>query len=195
MSNSGSGQVSVSAIESPQPWLSIDAVSVDDDGLGRYRIRVDRVDLPPGLFEGEVIARSAANDLTIRVLAAVADETEADLGTIYLVIFDPETEETVASGFLDGGDNGYRFEAPDIPPGDYQIFAGTDIDNDQTICDAGEACGVYLTVEQPLTLTVDQDVNNIEFPIEYLLSLPGQAAMSDTVARPLQPLELKELKP
>lgn len=195
MSNSGSGEVSISAVESPQPWISINAVSVDENGLGRYSISVDRLDLAPGIFEGEVIARSSANDLSIRVLAAVADETEADLGTVYLVIFDPETEETVASGFLDISDNGYRFEAPEIPPGDYQIFAGTDIDNDQTICDAGEACGVYLTVEQPLTVTVDGDLSNIEFPIEYLLSLPGSAANSANALVPVNALKLKELKP
>ena len=75
-------------------------------------------------------------------------------------------------------DDGYRFELPPAPAGEYQIFAGTDLDNDLLICDAGEACGAYLTIDQPITLSIDTDINDIEFPIEYLIALPGAASTS-----------------
>ncbi len=51
-------------------------------------------------------------------------------------------------------------------------MAGTDADNDLFICDAGEACGAWLTVDQPIRIKLDNDVTNVDFPVEYLVSLP-----------------------
>ena len=51
-------------------------------------------------------------------------------------------------------------------------MAGTDADNDFYICDAGEACGAWLTVDQPIRISLDSDVTNLDFPVEYLVSLP-----------------------
>ena len=63
-----------------------------------------------------------------------------------------------------------------MPPGRYQIIAGTDADNDLFICDPGEACGAWLTTDRPLVLEPDADLSDIDFPIEYLVSLPSATA-------------------
>jgi hypothetical protein len=112
---------------------------------------------------------------------AVADASDVDLGTLYIVIYDPEIDETVAAGFINRTAAGYRYRASDIPEGSYQVFAGTDLDNDQLICDSGEACGAYLTIDQPLTITVDGDRDGLDFPVEYLIALPGSASQAHNV--------------
>lgn len=176
LNNSGGGEVRIAGIVAEQPWLSVEAATVDDNGLGRYRVSVARDNLDPGLYEGEVQVASTANALTIRVLMAVADGSEGELGVIYVVLYDPVADESIAGQVLLDGEDGYRFSIPDIPAGEYQLYAGTDLDNDDLICDAGEACGAHLTIEQPLTFTVDGDRSDFEFPIEYLLALPDSSA-------------------
>ncbi len=41
----------------------------------------------------------------------------------------------------------YQFARPNLPEGDYEIWAGTDNDNDFFICDDGETCGAYQTMD------------------------------------------------
>ena len=44
------------------------------------------------------------------------------------------------------------------------------------ICDRGEACGAWLTLDQPIDLDLQSDVTDIEFPIEYQVSISGNAS-------------------
>jgi serine protease len=67
----------------------------------------------------------------------------------------------------------YPFEFRDIPAGNYEIVAGTDTDNDLLICDAGESCGALLTIDQPVQLTLDENTSGLDFPVEYVFSLPS----------------------
>jgi serine protease len=174
--NRGSGELRVTGVTAGQPWLEVTQGDVDSSGLGRYRVTVSRGDLQPGVYEGEVTARSDANDIAIRVLLAVADDTAADVGTLYLLVYDPGTDDVVAQSVLRNTATGYRFTLPEVPAGSYQVYAGTDLDNDLLICDPGEACGAYITIEQPLTVEFNGDRDDISFPIEYLIALPGAAA-------------------
>ena len=84
-----------------------------------------------------------------------------------------------------------------MPPGDYQIIAGTDADNDLFVCDAGEACGAYLTLDQPSDITVDNaDLSGIDFPIGHSVGIgtfaedPGASPTAPAGHRrsPLSPL-------
>ena len=63
-------------------------------------------------------------------------------------------------------------------------MAGSDAANDLFICDAGEACGAWLTLDQPILIQLDSDRDGIDFPVEYLVSLPviqGAAAATPSV--------------
>ncbi|MFK7830099.1 MAG: S8 family serine peptidase [Congregibacter sp.] len=179
LSNSGAGELASVVLQSPDPWISIDNISVNSAGLGRYAVRVDRSSLAPGIYEGTIIARSSANSIDIRVLLSVANAEDSNLGQIYLLLFDPATDSVVSQAVAQRDGDGYRFSLPPVNPGNYQFFAGTDLDNDLLICDEGEACGSYLTIDQPLTLTLDRDRNDIDFQVEYLIALPGAASNSD----------------
>jgi hypothetical protein len=57
----------------------------------------------------------------------------------------------------------YSFSFTDVPPGSYRLFAGTDSDNDDLLCDAGEACGAYRTLDAPEVLIVEGDRSDLDF--------------------------------
>lgn len=193
LSNGGNGSVGAIAVIADQPWLSTEAVNVDESGLGRYRVTVSRDGLSPGIYEGLLLASSAAGNLNIRVLVSVADVSTTELGVIYVLVFDPQTDQVVAQTGLRGVNGAYRYEIPDVPPGRYQVFAGTDLDNDLLICDPGEACGAWLTIDDPLLIDADGDRSDVSFPIEYLIALPGSAATaSGTASMPMPLLPRKE---
>jgi len=99
-------------------------------------------------------------------------DTAQDVGVIYILLYDPLLNETVAQRTTGSNGTNYPFRFTDIPSGEYEIVAGTDADNDLFICDAGEACGAWLTVDQPIRISLDSDVTNLDFPVEYLVSLP-----------------------
>ncbi|MEM8941076.1 MAG: S8 family serine peptidase, partial [Pseudomonadota bacterium] len=176
LSNSGGGEINNVTATVDQPWLSVTYLSGLASGLGRYEVIVDRTDLEPGIYEALISVSSDANDLTIRTLLSVADASESELGQVYLLLIDPATDQVVAQTLATFEEDGYRFVLPPIPVGQYQIFAGTDLDNDLLICDAGEACGSFLTIDQPLTVDISADRDDIEFPIEYLLAIPTEAS-------------------
>lgn len=70
----------------------------------------------------------------------------------------------------------YRYSFPALPAGEYQVFAGSDADNDLFICDAGEACGAWLTIDQVGLIRLDESRTDVDFPIEYQVALPNQPA-------------------
>ncbi len=134
---------------------------------------VDRANLTPGIYTADITAQSSTNNLAVRVLVSAGSiDTAQDIGVIYILLYNPLLNETVAE--LTKGSNGtnYPFEFTKIPSGEYEIVAGTDADNDFFICDAGEACGAWLTVDQPIRIKLDSDITNLDFPVEYLVSLP-----------------------
>ncbi len=177
--NRGSGELTGVSLTADEPWLAVSAINTDATGLGTYAISVDRDALSPGVYEANLEASSSANPLIIRVFLSVTDSSEAQLGQVYLLLYDPATDEVVAQTVVERSAAGFSYRLPSAPPGDYQLFAGTDLDNDLLICDSGEACGAYLTIDQPLTITLDRDRDDIDFPIEYLIALPGAAAAEE----------------
>jgi serine protease len=171
--NDGKGDLQLLGLSVSQPWLQIAAVNVDAAGLGEYRVTVDRANLSPGIYTADISAQSSVNNLAVRVLVSVGSmDTARDVGVIYILLYDPLLDETVAQRTTGSNGTNYPFEFTSIPAGEYEIVAGTDADNDFFICDAGEACGAWLTVDQPIRIKLDSDVTNLDFPVEYLVSLP-----------------------
>jgi serine protease len=181
--NGGKGDLSLLTLSTSESWLQIRAANVDANGLGEYEVRVDRSDLPPGIYSAQINAQSSVNNLVVEVLVSAGGiDTGADLGVIYILLYDPLLEETVAQRAVLSNGLGYPFQFIDVPAGEYEIVAGTDADNDLFICDAGEACGAWLTTDQPIRITLDSDRNGLNFPVEYLVSLPNQAAEENNAA-------------
>ncbi len=172
--NQGSGDLQVGTIEPSTPWLQVDALDIDAQGLGEYRVTVERDGLAPGVYAAHIRVTSNINDLRVAVYLSVsAENTVGNVGYLYVLLVDSQSRESVAQdeGATEGGS--FAFNLVDVPAGSYELYAGTDGDNDFEICDPGEACGSYLTIDQPVLIDLQSDTGDIEFPVEYVVTLPG----------------------
>jgi serine protease len=141
----GSGPLVITAVTPSVPWLSISGG--DDNGLGAYLASVDRAGLPPGDYNGSIrvdsnLAASQSIGVNLRVGAPPAGDSGA-VGQVYVALIDPITGLAVrfTAATSQSGEQPYVFE--DLRSGRYAVVAGTDNDNDGSICDPGEACGVF----------------------------------------------------
>jgi len=172
--NGGKGDLVLESLSTSASWLQIVAVDVDNARLGEYEVTVNRANLPPGIYAADITAQSSKNNLAVRVLVTEGGEnTGADVGVIYILLYDPVLDDVVAQVSAQSNEADYPFRFSDIPAGDYQIIAGTDADNDLFICDAGEACGAWLTTDQPIQIELDSNLTDLNFPVGYLVSLPA----------------------
>ena len=159
--NTGDGDLQIEAVDSDSDWLS---AAVDDQGA-HLLVSVDRRNQPEGTLIGQVSLQSSGGSATLHVSAQVRTEVvPSDVGTVIIGLVEPNTFEIQDVIFATAG-TGYSFESlSDVPPGQYYIVAGTNRDGDDSICDAGEACGMFPVLSKPQTITVDGD-KNIDFAV------------------------------
>ena len=184
--NGGKGTLDLLELTASEPWLQVSPLDVQDNGLGVYRVAVERAGLAIGVYSAEISARSSVNTLTISVIMSVGDGGTADVGVVYILLIEQGVEEPVAQAIATANVGRYDFTFSDVPRGQYQVFAGSDADNDLLICDPGEACGSWLTVDQPIVIDLESDRENIDFPVDYQIAIPasataGQANRPDTL--------------
>ncbi|MDJ0852366.1 MAG: S8 family serine peptidase [Myxococcota bacterium] len=162
------------------PWLSVAPISVDGEGLGRYRVTVNRGLVTPGIYAGTVRFLSSENDVEVAVLmqSGTFAAGSPDAGRHFVLLLDPDTLDTMRSMELNASGGVYSFQFNDVAPGDYLLVAGSDIDNDLTICDAGEACGAFQTLDQPERITVDSSRLTLDFGTGFGVRLTGAASTS-----------------
>ena len=160
------------------PWLIVLADSVDGSGLGSYRAIVNRSSLADGLYTGTIHFTSDHNSVDVGVIMQVGDPALAqpNAGHQYVLLVDPDTDETVAALEVDPSNGDYDFDFGEGPPGDYLLIAGTDLDNDRFICDAGEACGAFPTTETLVPIRVDRDRTDVHFTTGF--AVPVGAAVA-----------------
>ncbi len=183
LTNGGEGDLMVTAANSDSGWLSASAANAESSGLGSWLINVDRSGLSAGGYLGKITFESSANTLTLSALIRIASGVTGDVGTLYVLLWDPVTDSLAAQELAEP-DQDYRFNFSEVPQGRYEIWVGTDNDNDFVICDEGEACGAWRTVESPALLDVDADLSDIELSADYLIALPviNNAALSTTIS-------------
>ena len=185
LQNGGKGDLELLSLSISEPWLAVEPLAIDSNGLGEYRVSVDRAALPPGIYAADIMAQSSVNNLSVRVLASrEIGEGETDIGVVYILLYDPLLDETVEQFVTGGSGAEHPFRFTGIPAGEYEIIAGTDTDNDLFICDAGEACGAWLTIDQPIRVRIDSDTGGLNFPVEYLVSLPTASSTAAPDAAP-----------
>jgi serine protease len=168
ISNAGEGSLTVNAVTvmplSAQNWLTVAALSVDADSLGTYRASVDRSAVNEGTYTATITFATTAGALDVPVLMQrFTATTSDDAGFHYIEVFDPGTQTSVVSGTATASNGSYDYTVSDVPFGEYLIYASSNFDNDTDICDPGEACGAYLSLDQPTLLRVDSDRTGIDF--------------------------------
>ena len=163
----GDQLLAVSQTDSNANWLTIESLAVDAEGLGTYRVRVDRSGLTPATYTATLTITSSLNQvLTVPVSLRVGVSEPGELGLIYVLLLD-EDFRTVEELPVLGSVGEYRFRFSGLEPGEYFIAAGTDNDNDGFICDPGEACGAYPTLGVADPIRVEQNHTDLNFVIGY----------------------------
>ena len=159
-------------------WLTITEKSVDSTtGLGAYTVEVDRTGLSSGTYTAAITFTSNLNTVTVPVNIQVnTTGTTPDAGHLYVLLYNSDApEEDPAMIETDARDGFYTYSFADVPQGTYEIYAGSDRDNDYYIGDAGEAFGAYQTTDQPTEIIADSDQSGLNFNIDYYITLTSAA--------------------
>ena len=174
--NGGSGSLSVTKITTDEPWLTVTASSITSNKLGTYTVSVNRSGVSAGSHTGAINLSSTENSVTIPVIMQVLDVNSQGLnaGLQYLVLvpFDASPNEEFTAIPLLPTNSIYDYVLSNVEPGLYNLYTGTDNDNDGHICDWGEACGIYLTMSAPKLISVNSDFTGLNFSTSFKAMLP-----------------------
>ena len=206
LSNQGGGDLSVTGVVNNTDWLTVTEANTNASGLGSWRISVSRQGLDEGTYRTELVFNSTAGDASVTIEVRVSDEAGGDVGVVYVLFIEAESQQiwqaaTALNNDLSYVDQNYSITtnyllSPDftevdrLPAGRYEIWAGTDNDNDLFICDAGETCGAWPSLDFPEFLEITDDLDGLDFSSNYQVSLPDVSAASlrptttDRFARP-----------
>lgn len=166
----GNGSIRVDSIISSADWLTHAAISVDSSGLGTYQVSVARGSLPDGIYTGTLTFNTASSSVNLHVTVQFGTTISApgNAGTLYVALLDPVYHNTLHMVEVNADNGIYQYTFSNIPPGNYRVYAGSDMDNDYTICDSGEACGAYTGYAQGSgVVTVSQDISGIDFSVAF----------------------------
>jgi len=201
--NVGTGSIDVTpALFGPAPaWLSLTPTGTSTITAGQsttYTLTVDRSGLPDGdysqtlrLVPEDPGLGVAELQITVRMRVASA-VPDADAGLHYVILVDAEGETALPAVILNVDDGVYDFTIADVPPGSYRMFAGSDMDDDSFLCDGGEACGAYRTLDLPESLDIDaaeqEFVDGLDFVSEFraVFSATGTGAANADRAIPAE---------
>ena len=166
---SGSGAISVSSFNTDTAWAILTPASIDSDGLGSYTLDVDTTGLSDGVYT--VLANFVA-DTNLTVSAAInvivnSVNISPDAGRIYVLLIDPFTGDELYFAEQDPANGEYSYSITGVEPGDYYLLAGSDLDNNLLICEAGESCGSYPTLGDAAVISVNGNMTDLDFNISF----------------------------
>ena len=179
--NAGGGNVAIISVVASQPWLQATPLNVDANGLGTYRLSVDRsLAGGDGTFTGTVTATSTANPIDISVvMQKFGVSPNANAGLHYVLLIDVSTDLVVNSAVTSANNGEYDYTFSGVGAGQYWIYAGSDSDNDDLICDPGEACGAFRTLDAPEVLNINGDRSNLDFISGFPVNLFNLSSSPD----------------
>lgn len=165
----GASSETVVSVTSSNPAVTVTPGAVDAAKLGTYTVTVARDTLPVGstfaTLRVTTSARSFDVQISIQKLAPGAVPA-ADFGRVYVLVIDPATEEPVGQVAANAVNGKYSWSLSGIKLSRVQIVAGTDLDNDNLLCQRGEACGGYPQFGAGLSvLELTGNRNDIDFEL------------------------------
>ena len=177
LANGGGGSLSVTSVLDDASWLTVGAASEPTTGLGIRTVTVNRTGLVVGTYTASITLVSTANTVTVPVIMQVsANNVGANVGLLYVLLVDPATGDTAYETKLNASNGVYQFSIPNVVAGSYIVAAGSDNNNDSLICDAGEACGGYPTLDSNSPLEVSGNVTGVNFGAGFNAVIQQQSA-------------------
>ena len=141
----GTGSLTVSSLGADSA-AGLSYTDNSSNGFGSYTILIDRDSMPNGEFSNTVYFNLSDNtEVAVPIYYSVGTPRgRADLGKLYVAIYDAADDSTVAEGYLDmEADGSLGFIASSLANGNYYLLGSTDPDNDGFICSYGELCEYY----------------------------------------------------
>lgn len=187
VTNSGTAALALTGTVTSAPWLTVSPTAVDASGLGTYRITVNRAGLAVGTYNGFVEFGSVPGNQRVAVIMQVASAPQQfDAGQHYLLLLDPDTFATKyqVEAYVRGPVTDFTFQG--VPAGEYVLAAGTDNDNDGSICDDGEACGEYPLFGENVIINVTANRTGLDFVTAYRNNLRVLTAAGESENLPVQ---------
>ncbi len=194
LSNLGTGSIQLlpGNISTSEVWLSVLPAAVDGNGLGDYQLRVDRGSLSEGAYNATATftpTDPGTNAVTISVTLQVPGANpQADAGLFYVIAVREDGSSEGSAAVVAASNGEYSWVLNDLPPGSYRIVAGSDMDDDNFLCDAGESCGAYRTLDAAERIVVDPatepEISGIDFVSEFRAVITTQAASAASANSP-----------
>ncbi|VAW69305.1 hypothetical protein MNBD_GAMMA09-1638 [hydrothermal vent metagenome] len=186
ISNQSSTPASITGFSDNASWLTVTENTVDANKLGSYNITINRNGLNNAIYNGTITFNLSTGEvLSVQVSMLVGNiSTNGDIGLVYLLLIDSASGNVINSispASLGNGNYSYIFNS--VPNGSYQIIGGSDIDNDQLICQPGENCGGFPVVSALQDIPVSgADVTRIDFNIDIVSSVTSVSIPSQNKA-------------
>lgn len=197
------GEVTPDTIDvvTSEGWLTVSATeNVATNGLGDYRVAVEREGLNDGFYQGQVIFTvDSIDEVVLDVYMSVGEVSRAGIisRTYVLLVAEDSDDSYQAIAQVDDSGEHASFVFPEVAPGRYSLIAGTDIDADGFICQPAEQCGAYPSLEQEQVIEVTTtDHEGLNFVTGIQGGLIDNNAQSNTQQAhpgiPLKPVSLRE---
>lgn len=177
--NGGDGSLNVGGYGSDTSWVLITpSIDVDGNGLGTYIIDINRNGLDDGIYTANLTFEAGAQQVRVSVVMQVGLDTGTVSGGYhYIFLMDAATRATLAQYPSSGQNGSYEYDFTGLAyEKSYFIYAGTDTDNDGYICGEGETCGAYISLDQPVDLTVHENTQGINFTTDINISIPDTSS-------------------
>ncbi|MFY3746515.1 S8 family serine peptidase [Anaeromyxobacter sp. Red801] len=176
----GDGALTVTAVSDDAAWLTLSPPAAAS-GLGAYTATVDRTGLADGRYTARITFTPSSGDpvvipVTLQVGAAAA---AGDAGYLYVLLVRDGVSGVELVKQWDGAASGgsYAFRLDGVSAGTYYLVAGSDMNNDGYICDAGEACGAWPTLGVLTPLGASGPRSDLDFSVAFDPAVaPGGAA-------------------
>lgn len=195
LSNVGDNDVANLQITDSSSWLTITPSADVSNGLGTYTASVNRTGLIDGEYTGTIRVSYEDSEET-GVTKTLQLSVTMQVGTVitagvmtqqYVLLEDADcTDEdcVVQTVFADSSTGDFVFNG--VAPGNYRLYAGSDIDVDGFVCGAAETCGAYPSAgaEQIIRIT-DRSISGRDF----LLNLNGAGGVASSGTLQIQKLQ------
>ena len=157
--NGGDGVVNVLDISNDSTgWLVVTPVAdqVDPQGLGVYQVSIDNSNVPPGstTLAAHITVTTDVNNLQIPVIAQLQIIPFADNAGVQYVLLLNSDRVSQYEVHAEAAQGHYLFRFNNIPRGRYYLVTGSDINHDDVICDPGESCGEFPTLDHPRMIEI-----------------------------------------
>jgi len=187
VSNAGGGSLTVNTPTDDATWLAVTAENIDPvTGIGSWRVSISRSGLATGTYNATITFTSTAGTEQISVIMQVTASSQiSDAGYHYVSLVNVANGQTVQQQAVAANNGVYPYTFSNVAAGTYEIMAGSDLDNDGQICDAGEACGGYVTLDQLTPVSISSDLAGLDFSTGYnvIINLTSAGTAIQPLAR------------